>query len=173
MVPKLLQPLVSIPYHPCPNTTPTPFPHSKHHPHLSGTFPHTILPHVKVLSNRPPPPRPQEAGHRRTVLLLPPHPHITPVGYLSPYRSCGLLVPIPLLWATRPHTAAVSYSSPYRSCGLLVPIPLLWATCPHTAPVGYSSPYRSCELLVPIPLLWATQLPMVTPSCRDGRRLLT
>ena len=86
-------------------------------------------------------------GHHRTVLLLPPRPRTAPVGYLSPYRSCGLLVPILLLRAIRPRTAPVGYLSPYRFCGLLVSVLLLWAICPRTAPVGYSSPYRSCGLL--------------------------
>ena len=37
------------------------------------------------------------------------------------------------------NSASAPSSSPYRSCGLLVPVPLLWATCPRTAPEGYSA----------------------------------
>ena len=92
MAPKLLQPLVPIPYHPCPNTISTPFQAS---PSPPLTFPHTILPHVKVLVNQ---------------------------------------------------------SSPLSPGG------------------GASS--NSASAPSPIPLLWATRRLAVTPSCRDGRRLL-
>ena len=129
-------PLVSIPYHLYPNTT-SPIP--------STTLTSTHLPSHHLTSRQsygqtvPRPPHPLEAGQCRTVLQLPPRPHTTPVGYSSPHCSCGLLVPIPLLWATCLRTAPVGSLSPYRSCGLLVPIPLLWATRPCTAPEGYSA----------------------------------
>ena len=69
-----------VPYHPCPNITPTPF-QAPPTPPLS----HTTLPHVKVLVH--PPPRPQEAGH---LHRLPPRPRTAPVGY-SAARGHALL----------------------------------------------------------------------------------
>ena len=79
-------------------------PHSKHHPHLlSLTFPHTILPHVKVLVKQ----------FLALLLLVPRRRGIVVQCF------CSLFVPMPLLWATRPHAAPVGYSYPYRSCGLL------------------------------------------------------
>ena len=192
ITPPLATPL-TLPYNPVPIQPPKTTPHlwfpyyttsvlTQHPPFQAPpspplTFPHTILPHVKVMVKQFLALVPWRRGSVEqcfSSLLVPipllwaTRPRTAPVGSSSPYRSCGLLVPVPLLWATRPRTAPVGYSSPYRSYGLLVPVPLLWATHPRTAPVGYSSPYRSCGLLVPVLLLRATRLLAATQLSSVG-----
>ena len=104
VVPKLLQPW--FPYHTTSNTISTPF---QAPPSPPLTFLHTILPHIKVLVNQSSPSSP---GGRASA-------NSASAPSSPPYRSSGLLVPIPLLWATRRLGVRLKGSFTIHACSIL------------------------------------------------------